>query len=212
MAIGKVFAPGDVHICDTNKDDRPGCATDQSSLSLVVTWLEPVQTGAGAELALPISRYEVVLSEDNSFSIAVRTVNISSANAQGEGRVCRIEIPDLPKGRSFVARVRGYNQVGPGEWGETLGAPRVFALAGSFVEKEISPLYHTGECPADAITCVLPVNANIHLQYRGAGALTDVVVTIDVYPKNITTATEKLTGLVHILLCNTTFLADATTE
>ena len=125
MAIGKVFAPGDVHICDTNKDDRPGCATDQSSLSLVVTWLEPVQTGAGAELDLPISRYEVVLSEDNSFSIAVRTVNISSANAQGEGRVCRIEIPDLPKGRSFVARVRGYNQVGPGEWGETLGAPRV---------------------------------------------------------------------------------------
>jgi hypothetical protein len=85
-----------------------------------------------------------------------------------------------------------------------------FALAGSFVEKEISPLYHTGECPADAVMrgdfvtrgwmCVLPVNANIHLQYKGAGALTDVIVTIDVYPKNITTATEKLTGLVHILL------------
>lgn len=75
-----------------------------------------------------------------------------------------------------------------------------FALAQTFLETEISPLFHTGECPADAITCVLPVNANIHLQYRGAGALTDVVVTIDVYPKNITTATEKLTGLVHILL------------
>lgn len=84
-----------------------------------------------------------------------------------------------------------------------------FALAQSFFEQEISPLYHTGECPADASTCVLPVNANIHLQYKGAGALTDAVVTIDVYPKNITTATEKLTGLVHILLCNTTFLARA---
>jgi hypothetical protein len=84
-----------------------------------------------------------------------------------------------------------------------------FALAQSFLETEISPLFHTGECPADATTCVLPVNANIHLQYKGAGALTDVVVTIDVYPKNITTATEKLTGLVNILLCNTTFLAHA---
>ena len=84
-----------------------------------------------------------------------------------------------------------------------------FGLAQSFFEQEISPLYHTGECPADASTCVLPVNANIHLQYKGAGALTDVVVTIDVYPKNITTATERLTGLVHILLCNTSFLARA---
>ena len=184
MAIGNVFAPGDVHICDSNKDDRPGCTTGPSSFSLVVTCLKPVQTGACPDLELPISRYEVVLSEADSFSIAVRAVNISSADAEGEGRVCRVEIPGLPKGRSFVARVRGYNQVGLVEWGVALCS--VAALA---PRKEISPLYHTGECPADESTCVLPVNANNHLQYKGAGALTNVVVTIDVYPKNITTAT-----------------------
>lgn len=81
-----------------------------------------------------------------------------------------------------------------------------FAPARSFIETEISPLYHTGECPAATSSCVLPVNANVHLQYRGVGVLTDAVVTIDVYPKNITTATGKFTGLLHILLRNTTFL------
>ena len=125
MAIGKVFAPGDVHICDANQDDHPGCTTDRSSFSLIVTWLKPVETGAGAQLDLPISRYEVVLSEDESFSTALKTVNISTADAEVEGNVCRLVITGLPKGKAFVARVRGYNSVGAGEWGQTSGVPRI---------------------------------------------------------------------------------------
>ena len=50
---------------------------------------------------------------------------------------------------------------------------------------------------------MLPVNANIHLQYKGAGALTDAVVTIDVYPKNKT----EDGGLLPILLCIRTLIA-----
>ena len=53
------------------------------------------------------------------------------------------------------------------------------------METEIPPLYGTGECDG-AGSCVLPVNANIELQYKGAGGLTDAVVSIDVYPKNQT--------------------------
>ena len=67
-----------------------------------------------------------------------------------------------------------------------------FALAGPFIETEISPLYGTGECPAGH--CVLPVNANIQLQYTGTGALTDAVVSIDVYPKNVTDETGTTIG------------------
>ena len=51
---------------------------------------------------------------------------------------------------------------------------------------------------------MLPVNANVHLQYKGAGALTDAIVTIDVYPKNITSDGETSTGccLFEFMLCN----------
>ena len=66
------------------------------------------------------------------------------------------------------------------------------ALANPFSETEISPLYHTGECPA-GVPCVLPVNVNITLQYKGAGALTDAIVSIDVYPKNVTDAETGVT-------------------
>jgi len=69
------------------------------------------------------------------------------------------------------------------------------ALAGPIDETEISPLYHTGECPPDTAACVLPINVNISLQYKGAGALTDAIVSFDVYPKNVTadgvTTTER---------------------
>jgi hypothetical protein len=54
-----------------------------------------------------------------------------------------------------------------------------FAIA---EETEIAPLSHDPQCPGD-VECVLPVNANITLQYTGAGAMTDAVVSIDVYPR-----------------------------
>jgi len=70
-----------------------------------------------------------------------------------------------------------------------------FALAGPVEETEISPLYHSAECPAGQAACVLPVNVNISLQYKGAGALTDAIVSIDVYPKNVTINGVTSTGL-----------------
>ena len=66
---------------------------------------------------------------------------------------------------------------------------------GPFQETEISPIYYTGECPDDVTDCVLPVNVNITLQYKGADALTDAIVSIDVYPK-ITTDSYSYDGVV----------------
>jgi len=70
-------------------------------------------------------------------------------------------------------------------------------------ETEISPIFHSAECPAGQAACVLPVNVNISLQYKGAGALTDVIVSIDVYPKNITINSVTTTGLTLSLPINT---------
>ena len=72
-----------------------------------------------------------------------------------------------------------------------------FAMCqGPVQETEISPIYNTGECPTDVQDCVLPVNVNITLQYKGAGALTDAIVSIDVYPKNMTSDGVVSAGVV----------------
>jgi hypothetical protein len=72
-----------------------------------------------------------------------------------------------------------------------------FAMCqGPFQETEISPTFHTGECTPDVTDCVLRVNVNITLQYKGAGALTDAIVSIDVYPKNTTSDGVVSAGVV----------------
>ncbi|KAJ1482701.1 hypothetical protein T484DRAFT_1803210 [Baffinella frigidus] len=49
-------------------------------------------------------------------------------------------------------------------------------------------LSHSGACDANSdgskAFCVLPVNANITLRYRGVGGITDAVVSIDLYADN----------------------------
>jgi len=125
MMIGQVSAPENVHICDADDDDNADCTIDTPSLSLLLTWLKPTDTGAGTADTLPISHYEVVLAEDVRWSIGVNAFNISSSEAQGEGGICKAVVPNLPKGTAFFARVRGYNQVGPGLWGEQLFTSRV---------------------------------------------------------------------------------------
>jgi hypothetical protein len=63
-------------------------------------------------------------------------------------------------------------------------------------------LGNPGKCPpsADGQTrqdCVLPVNANITLKYSGAGVLTDVEVSIDVYPDGSLLGPSKDPALQH---------------
>jgi hypothetical protein len=51
-------------------------------------------------------------------------------------------------------------------------------------------LAHSGTCDATALDCVLPVNANITLLNTGAGGITDVRVSIDIYANNRTGTPE----------------------
>ena len=122
MVIGRVSSPENVNICVAGEEGSiAGCSDLTPELALWVTWTKPSDTGAGGAEVLPISRYEVVLSEDRGFSVGIIRINITSSMAEGAGGVCKALVSNLIKGKAYCAQVRGFNQVGPGEWGQLLG-------------------------------------------------------------------------------------------
>ena len=114
MVIGRASPPVGVHICN-RPDGHTECSHGTPPLSMLVTWLGPSDTGAGASKSLRIQSYEVVVAEGAGWSTSVRTLNISS-DLMSKQDVGRYTLSGLSKGRAYSARVRAYNQVGAGDW------------------------------------------------------------------------------------------------